>query len=98
PAWGYLETDIATLDDEAFLNRDGASTSRAALTKQFNAIFEKVSSGKYDEAVAMLPPLSADIDRVLAAKQAAALKLQIADATRMAERGMLWKTRASAPH
>ena len=93
PAWGYLETDIATLDNEAFLDRSSAAVSRGLLATQFHASFDKIQAGKYDEAAALLPSLSVDADRLLTAKDAGRLKVQIANATRMAERGMLWKAK-----
>jgi hypothetical protein len=93
PAWGYLETDIATLGDDAFLDRSSAAASRGLLAKQFHASFDKIQAGKYEEAAALLPSLSADADRLLTAKDAGRLKVQIANATRMAERGVLWKAK-----
>ncbi|HEX3486694.1 MAG TPA: hypothetical protein VHT51_16665 [Micropepsaceae bacterium] len=98
PAWGYLETDIATLDDEAFMDRGSAPAWRAMLAKQFNAVFEKVQSGNYDDAAAMLTVLSADADHMLTAKESGQLKRQIANAAKMAEHGRQWSAKSAAQH
>ena len=91
PTWGYLETDIATLDDEGFLNPASAKAARARMTKTFNAIFQKVESGSYSEVIAMLPSLIADADALLTEKEAQRLKSEIANAKKMADRGVQWK-------
>jgi hypothetical protein len=91
PAWGYLETDIATLDDEDFLDPRSAATARAGLAKTFKLVFENVQAGHYDQVVAMLPSLSANADSLLTAMAAKGLKLEIDNATKMAQRGVLWK-------
>ena len=96
PVWGYLETDIATLDDEGFLNRGSAAAARATLAKDFKLVFEKVEAGRYDLVTAMLASLSEKVERMLTAKEAERLKREIGNATRMAERGSLWNTRGTA--
>jgi hypothetical protein len=92
PVWGYLETDIATLDDEAFVDRDSAAASRAMLATDFNAVFEKLQAGRYDDAAAGLPILFTHANRVLSSGQAQALQHRIADAAVMAEHGRAWKS------
>jgi hypothetical protein len=93
PVWGYLETDIATLDDEAFVDPASASASRSKLAKQFDAIFEKVQSNQYAEVVTMLPALAAAADSLLMPSEAQELKREIANAKSMADRGALWKAK-----
>jgi hypothetical protein len=93
PIWGYLETDIATLDDDAFLEPASAADGRARLAKQFDLIFEKVQCNQYNEVFAMLPPLSAVADSLLTPAEAQKLKGEIAGARIMAERGALWKAK-----
>jgi hypothetical protein len=89
PAWGYLQTDIATLDDKDITQADG----RALLKKDFEAIFEWVKAGRYVEVQAALPAMSADADKVLRAKAAAAVKEAIREATKFADRGVAWKSK-----
>jgi hypothetical protein len=97
PAWGYLQTDIATLDDEAFADQTHAAAGRAALTKNFDRVFDSVKAARYDVALADLPALSAEADRVLTAKDAARLKGAIEKARTFAERGRDWKTKGLIP-
>jgi hypothetical protein len=93
PVWGYLETDIATLDDGAFLDAASAAAGRAKLSNQFELIFEKVQSREYSEVVTMLPALSADAVSLLMPAEAEELKREIASAKSMADRGAAWKAR-----
>lgn len=97
PAWGYLQTDIATLDDEAFADHSHAAAGRALLTKAFDRVFDSVKAGRYDVALADLPALAADADRLLAAKEATRLKGAIEKARTFAERGRDWKAKSLIP-
>ena len=97
PAWGYLQTDIALLDDEAFADRTQASAGRAALIKASDRIFESVKAARYDVALADLPVLSADTGRLLTAKDAARLKEVIENAQEFAARGRDWKAKGLIP-
>jgi len=97
PAWGYLATDIATLDAEAFADHTQAAAGRAALTKNFDRVFDSVKAGRYDLALADLPALSTDADRLVAAKDAAKLKGTIEKARAFAERGRDWKAKGLIP-
>ncbi len=91
PAWGYIETGIQTVQPAAFLDQAHVADGRMALRKDFETAFNLVRTAHYDEAVASLASFSADVDRVLSADVAQKAKSDIADATRMAERGALWK-------
>ena len=51
-----------------------AAAGRAALTQNFDRVFDAVKAGRYDLALADLPALSTDADRLLAAKEATKLK------------------------
>jgi hypothetical protein len=97
PVWGYLETDIATLPDEAFQNRSLIAVSRAAMAKDFNVIFEDVEAGRYDMARGKMPAFTtADIDGLLTPPEARRLSAQIVTAGQLLGRGEAWKTQASA--
>ena len=91
PAWGYLQTAVATLEDKDF--KSDAAGSRAQLIGRFDAIFASVKAGRYDAVKAALPAMAADANRLLAEKAADSVKEKIADATLWAERGMTWKAR-----
>jgi hypothetical protein len=97
PAWGYLQTDIATLDDEAFADQAHAAAGRATLVKDFDRVFDSVKAGRYDVALTDLPALSAETDHVLTAKDAAKLKAAIEKARAFAERGRDWKAKGLIP-
>ena len=97
PAWGYLQTDIATLDDEAFADQTRAAVGRAALTKVSDRVFESVKAARYDVVLAELPALSADADRLLTAKDATRLKGAIEKAREFAQRGRDWKAKGLIP-
>jgi hypothetical protein len=97
PAWGYLQTDIATLDGEAFADQTRAAAGRAALTQNFDRVFDAVKAARYDVALADLPALSADADRLLAAKEATRLKGAVEKARAFAERGRDWKAKGLIP-
>jgi hypothetical protein len=97
PAWGYVQTDIATLDDEAFADQAHAAAGRATLVKDFDRVFDSVKAGRYDVALADLPALSAETDHVLTAKDAAKLKAAIEKARAFAERGRDWKAKGLIP-
>src|SRR5258705_13257946 len=51
PAWGYLQTGIALLDDEAFADQTRAAAGRAALIKASDQVFDSVKAGRYDVAL-----------------------------------------------
>ena len=96
PAWGYLQTDIATLDDGAFADRAHSAQSRAMLIRDFDGVFESVKAGRYRDVLASLPSLSADADRVLTAADSDRLKTAIGQAREMAERGAAWRIASPA--
>jgi hypothetical protein len=89
PAWGYLQTDIATLDDKDLTQPDG----RAVLTKDFDAMFERVRGGQYAEVQRALPLISADADKVLTPKAAGMINDAIREAAKFADRGVEWKAK-----
>jgi hypothetical protein len=97
PAWGYLQTDIAILDDEAFADQTHAAAGRAELIKASDRIFDSVKAARYDVALADFPALSADADRLMTAKDAARLKGTIEKARAFAERGVDWKAKGLIP-
>jgi hypothetical protein len=97
PAWGYLQTDIALLDDEAFADQTRAAAGRSELTKASDRVFDSVKAGRYDVALADFPALSADTDRLLTAKDAARLKDTIEKARAFAARGVDWKAKGLIP-
>jgi hypothetical protein len=97
PAWGYLATDIATLDNEAFADQTQAAAGRAVLTKASDRVFDSVKAARYDVALADLPALSADTHRLLTAKDAARLEGTIEKAREFAERGRDWKAKGLIP-
>jgi hypothetical protein len=92
PAWGYLRTAIATLDEEAFLDRVQAAQTRASLNKDFDAVFEQVKAGRYDQASALLPVLETHAENVLTAKESGRLRDFIEACEHWSERGFVWKT------
>ena len=94
PAWGYLQVDVSTLEDGAFVNSSAsASAGRDQLTKDADGIFALVKSGNYEQVLAALPAMSSDVDKFLTGKPAETLKGAIRDATKMAEHGLTWKSR-----
>ena len=93
PAWGYLDVAVNTLDDKAFADASRAADGRAKLKQDFTALFASVKAGQYESARSALPSLSADADKLLTAKDSAALKTAIADAAKMAEHGIARKTK-----
>ena len=97
PAWGYLATDIATLDDGAFFDPHDAAAGRAALTQWCERIFERVKTGRYDQALLIFPSLSAETGHLLTAKDATRLKGAIEKAREFAERGRDWKSKGLIP-
>ena len=92
PAWGYLQVDVSTLEDGAFVN-SSSSAGRDQLTKDADGIFALVKSGSYEQVLAALPAMSSDVDKFLTGKPAETLKGAIRDATKMAEHGLTWKSR-----
>jgi len=94
PAWGYLQTGVATLDNAAFLDSNQAATGRIALAKDFDGVFELVKSGRYEQVPARLDAMSANAAKLLTPASASTLKTTIAAAGKMAERGAARKARA----
>jgi hypothetical protein len=92
PAWGYLQTAIATLDEESFLDREKAAQTRASLSKDFDGVFEQVKAGRYDQAAALLPALETHAENVLTAKESGRLRDFIEACEHWSERGFVWKT------
>jgi hypothetical protein len=91
PAWGYVQTDVATLEDKAFATGVDPAAGKDKLTKDFDEIFASVKAGKYDQALAALPAMSADVDKTVTGKPADTLKDAIQQATKMAGRAVAWK-------
>ena len=97
PVWGYLETDIATLDDDAFQNRALIALSRGTLAKDFNIIFEAVEAGRYDIALAKMSAFTvADVNGLLTTTEARRLFAEIVKGGQLLSRGQTWKTKALA--
>jgi hypothetical protein len=88
PAWGYLETSIANLDEKDFVKADG----RKLLAQDFETIFALVKLGRYAEIERVLPEMSIDADAVLSPKSAETVKAAIRDAMKFATLGAEWKT------
>jgi hypothetical protein len=93
PAWGYLQTDVSTLEDKAFTSPADAAAAKAALTKDFDGVFTLVKAGSYDQALAALPAMSADIDKYVTGKPADNLHAAVQQATKMAEHGLDWSAK-----
>jgi hypothetical protein len=93
PAWGYLQTAVITLEDKDFAQGVAAASARAALTKDFDAVFAQVKAARYTEAKAALPAMSADAAKLLSGKAAESMKTVIAEAAKWADRGIAWKAR-----
>lgn len=91
PAWGYLQTAVATLDDKAFLDSEHAAATRASLAKDFDAIFEQVKAARYDQAAALLPMLETHAENVLTAAESGRLRDYIEACEHWSERGFVWK-------
>jgi hypothetical protein len=87
PAWGYLETSIANLDAKDFSGAEG----RAVLIKESDAIFTLVKQGRYTEAQAALPEMSAHADAILTPEGAKAVRTAIENAAKFARLGAEWK-------
>jgi hypothetical protein len=94
PAWGYLQVGVTTLDAAAFIDANLSDTGRAALANDFEAVFDLVKAGRYEQVPARLESMSADADRLLRPASAAALKASIDLAGKMAERGAARASRA----
>lgn len=88
PAWGYLQVAVATLEDSAFLEQARAAAGRATLSRDFEAVFNLVKSGRYDQVAGSLSGLSADAGKLLVAKDAERVNAAIVQAKGMAERGV----------
>jgi hypothetical protein len=95
PAWGYLQTDIRLLDDKDFTTSGDSSAGRDKLTKDFDGIFASVKAADYKQALALLPAMSGDVDKLVTGKAAETVKGAIAQATKMAEHGAAWSTGAT---
>ena len=72
----------------AFADPGQAAQGRAALSKDFDGVFELVKAGRYGEVPARLNAMSANADKVLVPESATKLKATIAAAGKMAERGV----------
>jgi hypothetical protein len=94
PAWGYLQTGVTTLEPNAFADPGNAAEGRAALSKNFDGVFELVKAGRYRDVPARLSAMSANADKLLAPESATKLKATIAAAGKMAERGAARTARA----
>jgi hypothetical protein len=94
PAWGYLQVGVTTLDAAAFLNSNQADAGRAALGKDFEAVFDLVKAGRYEQVPARLQIMSADIERLVKPASVAGLKAAIDAAVKMAERGASRRAKA----
>lgn len=90
PAWGYVQTDIATLEDNSFTNPAQAAAGKAMLAKEFDGIFTSVKAGNYDQVLAALTGLSADVDKTVTGKAADNLRDAIQQSTKMAQHGLAW--------
>jgi hypothetical protein len=86
-----LQTALATLDEEAFLDREHASQTRNSLSKEFDAVFEQVKAARYDQAAALLPMLETHAENVLTAKETGRLRDFIEACEHWSERGFVWK-------
>jgi hypothetical protein len=91
PAWGYLQTDIATLDDADFAKPQEAHAARALLAQDFDRVFAAVKAGRYADAQAALPALGDEARRVLTQKPAAMLADAVHAASAMADHGVAWQ-------
>ena len=60
-------------------------------------MFDSVKAARYDLALADLPVLSTETDRLLTAKDAAKLKGAVESARIFAERGRDWKAKGLIP-
>ena len=86
-----MQTALATLDEEAFLDREHASQTRNSLSKEFDAVFEQVKAARYDQAAALLPMLETHAENVLTAKETGRLRDFIEACEHWSERGFVWK-------
>ena len=96
PVWGYLETDIANLPDDAFQNRALITVSRTAIKNDFNVIFEDVEAGRYDMARDKLSAFTvADLNGLLTPAEARRLFAYVVKAGELLGHAGIWKTQAS---
>jgi hypothetical protein len=86
PAWGYLQIGVTLLETNAFRDPGQAAQGRAALSRDFDGVFDLVKAGRYGEVPTRLQAMSANADRLLTPASATTLKATIAAAGRMAER------------
>jgi hypothetical protein len=93
PAWGYLQVSVTTLEDGSFRDSAAAQEGRAALTHDFDAVFDAVKAKDYAAANTGLAALSANAERLLTPRATAAVKRAIRGAALFAEKGAAWKAR-----
>ena len=91
PAWGYLDVAVSNLEDEEFQKPAEAAMARAALKKDFDAVFDDVKAARYEAARAKLATISADADKLLGPKAAQAVKTAAVNASKFADRGIARK-------
>ncbi len=94
PAWGYLQIGVTLLEANAFLDPNQAAQGRAALSRDFDGVFDLVKTARYGDVPARLAAMSANADRLLTPASATTFKATIAAAGRMAERGVARTARA----
>jgi hypothetical protein len=77
---------VTLLETNAFRDPGQAAQGRAALSRDFDGVFDLVKAGRYGEVPTRLQAMSANADRLLTPASATTLKATIAAAGRMAER------------
>jgi hypothetical protein len=96
PVWGYLENDIAALNDDAFQNRALIAVSRATITKDFSLIVEDVQRGRYDMALKKISTFAvADINGLLAPAEARRLYAEVETGGQLLTRAQGWNGKAA---
>lgn len=93
PAWGYLETSIATMDDKEFVTPN----ARGLLKEDFEAVFSLVRQGRYADIEGTLAQMKEHASRVLSPKGAEIVKASIEDAAKFAAIGVEWKSKGLIP-
>ena len=95
PVWGYLENDIAALNDDAFQNRAVIAISRATLAKDYNLIWDDVRAARYDAALKKMSAFAvADINGLLAPAEARRLYAEVENGSRILTRAQAWNVKA----
>lgn len=93
PAWGYLETSIAMMDDSEFTGPN----ARGLLKEDFEAVFALVRQGRYAEIEGTLAQMEEHTARVLSPKGAEIVKASIKNAAKFAAIGAEWKAKGLIP-